>query len=258
VQRGRGVRLAAQLRRSPCCGAAGASSAAVVSSRTSRRPSTPTRTWRTCCWRPTSRDAVDKAQQAWRRVVATATNWACPCPAFSGAGLLRRLPPRARLPANLLQAQRDYFGAHTYQRLYEEAIAQLGAAGLAEETCGPRRIVVEKPFGTNLETARRLNAKLHEVFAEHQVYRIDHYLGKETVQNLLVLRFANSIFEPLWNRNYVDHVQITVAEEVVVGGRGDYYDSSGVLRDMFQNHLLQLMTITAMEAPALQRRPGSR
>jgi len=138
----------------------------------------------------------------------------------------------------------------TAPSLYEQAIAQLGAAGLAEETCGPRRIVVEKPFGVDLQSAQRLNAKLHEVFAEHQVYRIDHYLGKETVQNLLVLRFANSIFEPLWNRNYVDHVQITVAEEVVVGDRGAYYDHSGVLRDMFQNHLLQLMTITSMEAPA--------
>ena len=138
----------------------------------------------------------------------------------------------------------------TAPSLYEQAIAQLGEAGLAEETCGPRRIVVEKPFGTDLETARNLNTKLHEVFAEHQVYRIDHYLGKETVQNLLVLRFANSIFEPLWNRNYVDHVQITVAEEVVVGSRGGYYDGSGVLRDMFQNHLLQLLTITAMEAPS--------
>jgi len=138
----------------------------------------------------------------------------------------------------------------TAPRLYEPAVAQLGAAGLADESRGPRRIVVEKPFGTDLKTARQLNDALHEVFAEHQIYRIDHYLGKETVQNLLVLRFANSIFEPLWNRNYIDHVQITVAEEVQVGRRGGYYDESGVLRDMFQNHLLQLMMFTAMEAPA--------
>jgi glucose-6-phosphate 1-dehydrogenase len=101
-----------------------------------------------------------------------------------------------------------------------------------------------------LQTARRLNEIVHGVFSERQVYRIDHYLGKETVQNLLVLRFANAIFEPLWNRNYIDHVQITVAEEVDVGSRGGYYDGSGVIRDMFQNHLLQLMMITAMEAPA--------
>lgn len=139
----------------------------------------------------------------------------------------------------------------TAPKLYEPVIAQLGGAGMAEETAeiGHRRIVIEKPFGTDLLSARALNAAAHRVFAEHQIYRIDHYLGKETVQNMLVLRFANTIFEPIWNRNYVDHVQITVAEEVNVGKRGAYYDGSGVLRDMFQNHLLQLMMITAMEAP---------
>jgi glucose-6-phosphate 1-dehydrogenase len=137
----------------------------------------------------------------------------------------------------------------TMPSLYEAAIEHLGQAGLAKETCGSRRIVIEKPFGVDLETARKLNEVVHHVFQERQVYRIDHYLGKETVQNILVLRFANSIFEPIWNRNYVDHVQITVAEEVTVGKRGDYYDGAGVLRDMFQNHLLQLMMVTAMEAP---------
>ncbi len=137
----------------------------------------------------------------------------------------------------------------TAPSLYESAILHLGEAGLAEESPGERRIVIEKPFGVNRETARQLNEVVHRVFQERQVYRIDHYLGKETVQNILVLRFANSIFEPIWNRNYVDHVQITVAEEVTVGKRGDYYDHAGVLRDMFQNHLLQLMMITAMEAP---------
>jgi glucose-6-phosphate 1-dehydrogenase len=133
---------------------------------------------------------------------------------------------------------------------YAMAIAQLGAAGLAKEDRAPRRVVVEKPFGTDLATAQKLNAQLHEAFAEKQVYRIDHYLGKETVQNILVLRFANAIFEPIWNRNYIDHVQITAAEELTVGHRAAYYDSVGILRDMFQNHLLQLMTFTAMEAPS--------
>lgn len=138
----------------------------------------------------------------------------------------------------------------TAPKLYEPAIEQLGAAGMASEENGPRRIVIEKPFGTNLALAKKLNAHVHKVFKEEQIYRIDHYLGKETVQNLLVLRFANSIFEPIWNRNYIDHVQITVAEEVPVGRRGGYYDTSGVLRDMFQNHILQLVMITAMESPS--------
>ncbi|MDX1962169.1 MAG: glucose-6-phosphate dehydrogenase [Pirellulales bacterium] len=133
---------------------------------------------------------------------------------------------------------------------YTTAISQLGQAGLATEDRGQRRIVIEKPFGTDLASARQLNAHLHTVFAESQVYRIDHYLGKETVQNILVLRFANTIFEPIWNRRYIDHVQITVAEEVVVGRRGDYYDTAGVLRDMFQNHILQLLMVIAMEPPA--------
>jgi glucose-6-phosphate 1-dehydrogenase len=138
----------------------------------------------------------------------------------------------------------------TAPEFYEPAIAELGRAGLARESDGgKRRVIVEKPFGTNLESARHLNHFIHEVFKEHQVYRIDHYLGKETVQNLLVLRFGNTIFEPLWNRNYVDHVQITVAEEVDVGKRAEYYDSAGVIRDMVQNHLLQLLMVTAMEAP---------
>ncbi|MCD4727616.1 MAG: glucose-6-phosphate dehydrogenase [Pirellulales bacterium] len=134
--------------------------------------------------------------------------------------------------------------------LYETVIARLGEAGLAEEEHGPRRVVIEKPFGTDLDSARELNRHVHQVFDERQVYRIDHYLGKETVQNVLVLRFANSIFEPIWNRNYIDHVQITAAEDLLVGHRAAYYESAGVLRDMFQNHLLQLMTFTAMEAPA--------
>lgn len=138
----------------------------------------------------------------------------------------------------------------TMPQLYEEAIRQLGAAGLADDTEGFRRVIIEKPFGTDLRTAQALNRSIHTVFREDQIYRIDHYLGKETVQNIFALRFANSIFEPIWNRNYVDHIQITAAEEVVIGRRAGYYDTSGILRDMFQNHIFQLMMITAMEPPA--------
>jgi glucose-6-phosphate 1-dehydrogenase len=112
-----------------------------------------------------------------------------------------------------------------------------------------RRVVIEKPFGTDLESARRLNEQIHKALNERQIYRIDHYLGKETVQNILVSRFANTIFEPLWNRNYIDHVEITVAEQVGVEHRGRFYDQVGVLRDMFQNHLLQLVSLVAMEPP---------
>ncbi len=138
----------------------------------------------------------------------------------------------------------------TMPQLYDPAIQQLGAAGLANDENGFRRVIIEKPFGTDLTTAQALNQSIHGVFREDQIYRIDHYLGKETVQNMFALRFANSIFEPLWNRNFIDHVQITVAEEVVIGHRAGYYEKAGILRDMFQNHLLQLMMITAMEPPA--------
>ncbi len=137
----------------------------------------------------------------------------------------------------------------TAPRFYMQAVENLGKAGLVCETNGPRRVVIEKPFGIDLASAQELNRAVHDVFDEHQVYRIDHYLGKETVQNLLVLRFGNTIFEPIWNRNYIDHVQITVAEEVDVGSRAGYYDTAGVIRDMFQNHILQLLMVTAMEAP---------
>ncbi len=138
----------------------------------------------------------------------------------------------------------------TMPSLYAPAAQQLSAAGLVDESKGPRRLIIEKPFGVDRASAEALNHALHQVLKERQIYRIDHYLGKETVQNLLVLRFANMIFEPLWNRNFIEHVQITAAEEVTVGSRAGYYNNSGILRDMFQNHLLQLLMITAMEAPA--------
>jgi glucose-6-phosphate 1-dehydrogenase len=129
-------------------------------------------------------------------------------------------------------------------------VRALGEAGLAKPAEGWARIVVEKPFGHDLDSCARLNEDLLTVFRERQIYRIDHYLGKETVQNVFVLRFANGIFEPLWNHRYIDHVQITVAETVGVGHRAGYYETAGVMRDMFQNHLLQLLCITAMEPPA--------
>ncbi len=130
-------------------------------------------------------------------------------------------------------------------------VRQLGEAGLVTEENGQwRRVIVEKPFGTDLNSARALNRQLLQVLQEHQIYRIDHYLGKETVQNILVFRFANGMFEPLWNRNHIDHVQITVAETIGVETRGKFYDVTGALRDMVPNHLFQLLALTAMEPPS--------
>jgi glucose-6-phosphate 1-dehydrogenase len=135
-------------------------------------------------------------------------------------------------------------------KLYESVAGLLGRQGMAREENGRRRVIVEKPFGRDMPSARSLNHALQAVFDEHQIFRIDHYLGKETAQNILFFRFGNTVFEPIWNRNYVDHVQITVAETVDVGHRAGFYDTTGVLRDMFQNHILQLLALVAMEPPA--------
>ncbi len=131
---------------------------------------------------------------------------------------------------------------------YTNVVKNLDAVGLNKPR-GLHRIVLEKPFGEDIESARMLNGILHRSFDEEQVFRIDHYLGKETVQNLLVFRFANTLIEPLWNRNFIDHVQITVAEDIGIEKRADYYDKAGALRDMLQNHLMQLLTVVAMEPP---------
>jgi glucose-6-phosphate 1-dehydrogenase len=133
---------------------------------------------------------------------------------------------------------------------FPTAVQQLRRSGLSAPDDGAwRRIVIEKPFGHDLKSARELNRMLAEVFPPHSVFRIDHYLGKETVQNILALRFANTLFEPIWNANYVDHIQITMAEDVGIGGRAGYYDGIGAARDVIQNHLLQLLALTAMEEP---------
>ena len=144
------------------------------------------------------------------------------------------------------------FYISTPPNVFEPIIENLGRSGLANAHLHTRfasKVIIEKPFGRDLDSAQKLNASINDVFEESQVFRIDHYLGKETVQDLLVQRFANSIFEPMWNREYVNNVQITVAENLGVGSRGGYYDSSGALRDMIQNHTMQLLALTAMEPP---------
>lgn len=135
--------------------------------------------------------------------------------------------------------------------LYEVVAANLVTAGLNVEENGWKRIIVEKPFGYSYDSAIELDKKLHSGFNEDQIYRIDHYLGKETVQNIMVTRFSNGFFEPIWNRKYIDRIEITASEKIGVGSRGGYYDTSGALRDMIQNHLLQVMAVVAMEPPAV-------
>lgn len=148
------------------------------------------------------------------------------------------------------QTESNYiFYLSTPPGVYKVIAKNLSDAGLSDESEGWSRLIVEKPFGYSLETAVQLNREIQQYFNESQIYRIDHYLGKETVQNLLVTRFSNSVFEPLWNRNYIRHIEITNAENIGVEKRGGYYDKSGALRDMFQNHLLQVVSLVAMEPP---------
>ena len=132
---------------------------------------------------------------------------------------------------------------------FAEIIEQLGAHGMARSDKSTVRVIIEKPFGHDLESARKLNDDVNKVFSEDQVFRIDHYLGKETVQNILVFRFANGIFEPIWNRNFIDHVQITAAESIGIEGRGPFYEKAGALRDVVQNHVMELLSFVAMEPP---------
>ena len=161
------------------------------------------------------------------------------------AALLNRVDQEQGIGGNRL------FYLATPPEAYATITALLGEVGLGGDWKGGySRIVVEKPFGRDLSTARDLNVRMHKVFNEEQIFRIDHYLGKETVQNILVFRLANGIFEPIWNRQYVDNVQISIAEDIGLEGRGLYYEESGALRDMLQNHLLQLLSLVAMEPPA--------
>ena len=165
---------------------------------------------------------------------------------------------RLRETVDKLDVERGTMGNHAYYlsippKAFPLVTTQLKASGLvgetADDTTGWRRVVIEKPFGHDLASARELNEVVESAFPADSIFRIDHYLGKETVQNILALRFANELYEPIWNRNYVDHVQITMAEDIGVGGRAGYYDGIGAARDVIQNHLLQLLALTAMEEP---------
>src|SRR5580700_9792819 len=158
----------------------------------------------------------------------------------------------ATIEKKIGREMQSLFYVSTPPTVFTPILLNLGASGLAAKYLGQvhqAKVIIEKPFGRDLASARALNSTIRSVFEEHQVYRIDHYLGKETVQDLLVQRFANAIFEPLWNRNFIDSIQITVAEDGGVGTRAGYYEESGCLRDMIQNHTTQLLALTAMEAP---------
>ena len=165
---------------------------------------------------------------------------------FSEPMAMERLGERLeRIDQEFGTGGRRFFYASTPASVYPDIVRRLGEVGMERDA----KIVIEKPFGHDLESARELNAALGEVFSEEQIFRIDHYLGKDTVQNILAFRFANGMFEPIWNRRYIDHVQITVAEEIGIEGRGDFYEQTGAIRDMVSTHLFQVMTFVAMEPP---------
>jgi glucose-6-phosphate 1-dehydrogenase len=170
---------------------------------------------------------------------------------FQDAAAYQRLEAQAKEAAKAHDCEDNHFYyLAVAPQFIGEIVQKLGEAGLARETGGNwRRVNIEKPFGRDLESARALNVEIRKTLEERQIYRIDHYLGKETVQNLMMFRFGNSIFEPIWNRRYIDHVQITAAETLGVEMRGGYYETSGTLRDMVPNHLFQLVSLTAMEPP---------
>ena len=173
------------------------------------------------------------------------------CGHFDDDSVYRQLQERLAQIDSEQGTRGNYFHyLATAPEYFSPIVQKLHAAGLTQEQNGQwRRVIIEKPFGTSLDSARALNRDLAACLKEHQIYRIDHYLGKETVQNILVFRFSNGIFEPIWNRRYIDHVQITVAEDIGVEQRGGYYDAAGALRDMVPNHIFQLISLTAMEPP---------
>ena len=216
------------------------------------------RDWSTEKFRQQMKKAVEEHSRFAREAAAGWDTFACHIEYFrqetsspeAYAGLRRRLQK--------LDAQHHTPGNYVFYlsvppELYPEIVKQLGQAGLAAsdaDKTGWTRIIIEKPFGHDRNSATQLNADVRRAFNEEQVYRIDHYLGKETVQNLMVFRFANGIFEPVWNRNFIDHVQISVAEELGAGHRAGFYETAGAVRDMIQNHLLQVLCLVAMEPPS--------
>ena len=190
-------------------------------------------------------DKVESSRRDWllKRIYYVAGN-------FDSPDLYTNLKTRFEQLDNEHQLGSNcFFYLATSPDYFCEITKQLGDSGLAEQDKGWRRVVYEKPFGTDLESAAELNTKIKSILVESQIYRIDHYLGKETVQNILVFRFGNGMFEPIWDRRYVDHVQITVAETVGVEQRGGYFENAGTLRDMVPNHVMQLISLTAMEPP---------